>query len=120
MGDWRAFLNPVVFLAVVIIISIIALIGSAVVGLDRGNVLLSMGRADFARGLITYLFAIVTICIAVALLLSAVVGATEEGDATEKRFQRGKEILSLLLGVFGTIVGFYFGSDSSNLNRPEQ
>jgi uncharacterized membrane protein len=121
MSEWRAvYLNPVVLLAVVIIMSIIGLIGMAVVGWDRGNVLVSMGRSEFARGLITYLFAIVTICIAVALMLSAVVATTEETEATEKRFQRGKEILSLLLGVFGTIVGFYFGSDTSNVNRPEQ
>lgn len=120
MSEWRGvYQNPVVLLAVVIIMSIIALIGAAVVGWDRGNVLLSMGRSDFARGLITYLFAIVTICIAVALMLSAVVSTAEESEATEKRFQRGKEILSLLLGVFGTIVGFYFGSDASNVNRPE-
>ena len=73
MSEWRGvYQNPVVLLAVVIIMSIIALIGAAVVGWDRGNVLLSMGRSDFARGLITYLFAIVTICIAVALMLSAV------------------------------------------------
>jgi hypothetical protein len=68
-----------------------------------------MARAEFARGLITYLFSVVTIGTAVVLVVSALTsGATEE---QEKKFQRGKEILSLLLGVFGTIVGFYFGSE---------
>ncbi len=37
-----------------------------------------------------------------------------EGTANETCFQRGKEILSLLLGVFGTFVGFYFGSEVSS------
>ena len=28
----------------------------------------------------------------------------------KERFDRGKEVLSLLIGIFGTIIGFYFGS----------
>jgi len=53
----------------------------------------------------------VTIGTAVVLVVSALTGT--ESDAHKERFQRGKEILSLLLGVFGTIVGFYFGSEVS-------
>ena len=77
-------------------------------GWDKG-VLQSMSRTDYARGLITYLFAVVTIGTAVVLVVSAL--TTSADDQHEKRFQRGKEILSLLLGVFGTIVGFYFGAE---------
>jgi hypothetical protein len=77
-----------------------------------------MSRADFARGLITYLFAVVTIGTAVVLVVSALTGAADEEH--ERRFQRGKEILSLLLGVFGTIVGFYFGTELSAKLGPEQ
>lgn len=104
---FRSLLNPVALLAVILVLSVIALIGAAVLGIDRG-VLSNMSRSEFARGLITYLFAVVTIGTAVVLVLSALLGA--EGEIYEKRFQRGKEILALLLGVFGTIVGFYFGS----------
>lgn len=104
----RTFLNPVVMIAVMILISIFVLIGAAIVGFDKG-VLSGMSNIGFARGLITYLFAVVTIGTAVVLVVSALTGT--ESDAHEKRFQRGKEILSLLLGVFGTIVGFYFGSE---------
>jgi hypothetical protein len=68
-----------------------------------------MSRTDYARGLITYLFAVVTIGTAVVLVVSAL--TTSADDQHEKRFQRGKEILSLLLGVFGTHVGFYFGAE---------
>jgi hypothetical protein len=70
-----------------------------------------MSQSQFARGLITYLFAVVTIGTSVVLVLSGLLGADDE--ATEKRFGRGKEILSLLLGVFGTIVGFYFGAEAA-------
>jgi hypothetical protein len=71
-----------------------------------------MGRPDFARGLITYLFSIVTIGTAAVIVLSSLTGSA--GDAAqEKQFQQGKEVLSLLLGVFGTIIGYYFGAEAS-------
>ncbi len=107
---WRQILNPVVLIALLILLSIFALIGSAMFGWDKG-VLIGMGRIEFARGLITYLFAIVTIGTAVVLVVSALTGT--DSDVHKERFQRGKEILALLLGVFGTIVGFYFGSEIS-------
>jgi hypothetical protein len=106
-----ALLNPIVIVALLIIGSVIAFIGLAIFGWDHG-VLRSMSQSTFARGLITYLFAVVTIGTAVILVLSGLLGASDA--ATEKRFERGKEILSLLLGVFGTIVGFYFGSEAAS------
>ncbi len=109
-NGFKTFLNPVVVIAVMILFSIFVLIGAAIVGLDKG-VLISMGRVEFARGLITYLFAVVTIGTAVVLVVSAL--TSTESEAHKEQFTRGKEILSLLLGVFGTIVGFYFGSEVS-------
>lgn len=106
---FASLLNPVVLIPLIIIFGVFALIGAAIFGIDSG-VLGSMAKLEFARGLITYLFAVVTIGTAVVLVVSALSsGASEE---IEKKFQRGKEVLSLLLGVFGTIVGFYFGSES--------
>jgi hypothetical protein len=102
----------IVGLAYIIVLSVIALIGAAVLGFDRG-VLNSMARPEAARGLITYLFAVVTIGTAVVLVLSALVGTNEAID--DKRFQRGKEVLALMLGLFGTIVGFYFASSAPSL-----
>lgn len=101
------FVNPIVIIALLILFAIFVLIGSAIIGFD--SVLIKMGRIEFARGLITYLFAVVTIGTAVVLVVSALTGT--ETPTHKERFQRGKEILSLLLGVFGTIVGFYFGSE---------
>jgi hypothetical protein len=113
---FRTFANPIVLIVLIIVLSVIALVGAAVLGFDKG-VLVSMGRAEFARGLITYLFAIVTIGTAVVLILSALLGAGDE--LAEKRFQHGKEILALLLGVFGTIVGFYFGAETTSGMKAE-
>jgi hypothetical protein len=113
----RNFLNPVVAIAVSILLSVFILIGSAILGWDKG-VLASMSKIEFARGLITYLFAIVTIGTAVVLVVY-VLTSTANPD-NDKRFEHGKEILSLLLGVFGAIVGFYFGSEVSAKNSVQE
>jgi hypothetical protein len=105
----KAYLNPIVAIAFAMLLAIVLLIGATTLGLDKGLVLAHMGQVEFARGLITYLFAVVTIGTAVVLVVAAL--TADETPAHEKRFERGKEILSLLLGVFGTIVGFYFGSE---------
>jgi hypothetical protein len=109
VGAIKAYLNPVVAIAFGMVLAIVLLIGATTLGLDKGLVLIKMGQVEFARGLITYLFAVVTIGTAVVLVVSAL--TSDESPANERRFERGKEILSLLLGVFGTIVGFYFGSE---------
>jgi hypothetical protein len=110
-----ALLDPVVVIAIMILAGTFALIGAAMLGKDSG-VLARMADSRFARGLITYLFAVVTIGTAVVLVVSALTSpATKE---EKERFERGREVLSLLLGVFGTIVGFYFGSELGSPTAP--
>ena len=99
------FVNPASIVSLLILMGVFFLLAMAILDLDKGRVLTGMGRATFARGLITYLFAIVTIGTAVVLVLSALLGIEKE------KFDSGKEVLGLLLGVFGTIVGFYFASE---------
>ena len=111
---WR---NPVVVIALLILLGVFILIGAAIFGLDEGF-LVNMSKTEFARGLITYLFAVATIGIAVVLVVSALTGQLT--DENEKKFQHGKEVLSLLLGVFGTVVGFYFGSAITESKRIEE
>jgi len=104
----RAFLNlvsPPSLVSLLILLGVLFLLGMAILDLDKGRVLVGMGKTTFARGLITYLFAIVTIGTAVVLVLSALLGTDKA------KFDSGKEVLGLLLGVFGTIVGFYFASE---------
>jgi len=118
VGSARSFLNPVVALAFTMLLAVVAVIGATTLGLDKGLLLKNIVKIDFARGLITFLFAAVTIGTAVVMGVSALTG--EETAAHERRFQRGKEVLSLLLGIFGTIVGFYFGSEVAAKAQPAE
>jgi len=96
--------HPVAIAALSIILGTVGLIGAAVLGLDEGKIVEKMTEPDFARGVIAYLFAVTTVGTAAVLALSALIGISKE------RFDSGKEVLALLLGVFGTILGFYFGT----------
>jgi len=70
----------------------------------------SLGDRTVARGLITFLITFTTIGIAIILTISTLFGsASADGD---KKFDQGKEVLSVLIGILGTIVGFYFGSSA--------
>ena len=110
----RSYSDPIVAITLLILIGVFALIGFSMFDKD-GGLLGRMAEPSFARGLITYLFAAVTMGVAIVLVVSALNCGTSETDG--KKFQRGKEVLSLLLGVFGTIIGFYFGSEFAEI-RP--
>jgi uncharacterized membrane protein len=66
----------------------------------------SLKDADTARGLITFLIAVVTVAIALILTLSSIISSSPD---MKDRFAQGKEVLTVLIGVLGTIVGFYYG-----------
>jgi Na+-driven multidrug efflux pump len=73
------------------------------------NFLTKLRTLEASRSLITFLFGITTVCISLIVVLTALLGS---GDKEERamRFQQGKDILTVLIGVFGTIIGFYFGA----------
>jgi len=67
---------------------------------------------DSARFLITFLVAVGTIAIAFLAILTAMVIREYK-----ERFAAAKEVLTILVGILGTIVGFYFGT-AKNSNQP--
>lgn len=73
---------------------------------SRGTVLKELRDVAYARGLITFIFSLGTIGIGVILTIAAL----EKGQDAGAAFTRGKEIFTILVGILGTIVGFYFGS----------
>jgi hypothetical protein len=92
-----------------------AFLGAGVLGFiafglfyPKSGLLQSLAEQGVARGLITFLIAITTVGIAIMLVLSTIV--SEETADAEKRFDNGKQVLTALIGVLGTIVGFYFGA----------
>ena len=79
--------------------------------LDK-TMLVELAEPGKARGLITFLFAVATVGIALVIVL-AVFLSTGSKEEVSERFQMGKDILAVLIGVFGTIIGFYFGSETA-------
>lgn len=77
-----------------------------------------IAEKNVARGLITFLIAISTVGIAFILAVTTMVAPRTDDDAD--RFDRGKQVLTMLIGVLGTIVGFYFGSTQETpAERPQ-
>ena len=70
-----------------------------------------------ARGSITFLFALGTIVAALLLVIFALFGSVDGEHARKERFDQGKQVLTVLIGILGTIVGFYFGSDVNQQQR---
>jgi hypothetical protein len=68
----------------------------------------AMGNPDIARGVITFLFAFGTISI--ALLIAAASYWVGNNQELKERFGYAKDILMVLIGILGTIIGFYFGA----------
>ena len=68
----------------------------------------TFGQTDQVRGFITFFFVVATTGIILLIALS-LFWNTDADDAI-KRFGAAKELLTLVIGVLGTIMGFYFGS----------
>jgi hypothetical protein len=109
-GPWQTSLVQYVVFGLLALI----VLGSLLYGLFSDSLLASLGNSSTARGLITFLIAVVTVTIALILTLATVVS---ESDDRAKRFQQGKELLTVLIGVLGTIVGFYFGHSLDTSTR---
>ena len=96
-------LTPVIFSV------IIAVVLGVNIGSFEGNdnILRDLSDPAVARGLITLLFAFATIWVAMILTLAAIDTSTDKD-----KFNRAKDILTILVGIFGTIIGYYFGAES--------
>jgi len=81
-----------------------------------GGFLTNLSDMAVARGLITFLITFTTVGIAIILAVSTIFSAS--GDDEDKRFDKGKQVLGVLIGLLGTIVGFYFGSAKETSATP--
>ncbi len=71
---------------------------------QSGNLLNVLATAANSRGLITFLITASTVSIAIMLIYQAFAEGT-----TGDNFRMAREVFASLVGVLGTIVGFYFG-----------
>ena len=99
-----------------IVVSFIGLIlaGALLWGLFNTRFFTSIAGIEQARGLITFLFAFSTMGI---IVLIAVAIFWLDRTELEDRFAKAKDLLTIVIGVLGTILGFYFGSISEGENR---
>jgi hypothetical protein len=82
------------------------------VGMTNLSFFSSLAQIDQARGLITFL---VAICAVAVILLTAINIFWGNNQAQfEERFKAAKDLVTLVVGVLGTILGFYFGSISGD------
>jgi len=99
----RAYFLPVTFFIGIIIV--IGLLGALVF---KADIFSGLSDPSFARGVITFLISVATIGLAFVLVFQSVLGGS--GPDSENAFRRSREVFAGLMGVLGTIVGFYFGS----------
>lgn len=78
-------------------------------GLNNGN--LDLSDKEAARGMITFVVSVVTVAIGLFLVVGA---AFMSGSKDlEKRFAFGKDVFTVLIGVLGTVMGFYYGQTTA-------
>ena len=72
------------------------------------------GEANMARGLITFLVVFATVSIALTLVISLFYGDEEH---RKDRFQLGQQVLTVFIGILGTIMGFYYAEGSVSVEK---
>lgn len=80
--------------------------------LQKGLLLDTLDNADQVRGMVTFFFVLVTTSI--ILLVALGIFWLQDDNAVKVRFEAAKDLLTIVIGVLGTIMGFYFGSATSS------
>lgn len=76
----------------------------------------SLASVDQTRGLITFL---VTIAATATIILIGVgIFWLEDKEEVKERFAAAKDLLTVVIGVLGTILGFYFGTRTTEAQKP--
>jgi hypothetical protein len=101
------------FIALVVLLSPFVILIWKVTGLDIGDV-------DDVRGVIALVFSFTTIGLAIGIVGAAVYISDSAEKNMKERFEEARAIIAVIIGVMGTIIGFYFGSgnDSSISTSP--
>ena len=72
----------------------------------------SLANVDQLRGMVTFFFVLSATGIIVLFAMS--IFWIDSSDEVTKRFAAAKDLLTIVIGVVGTIMGFYFGTASNS------
>ncbi|MBK7393675.1 MAG: hypothetical protein IPI64_10310 [Chloracidobacterium sp.] len=76
-----------------------------------GNLLTKLSQVDFGRFLITCLVVLIVVIIASNMAFALFNRKADPDTSIEKRFMLGKELLTVFIGLLGTLMGFYFAEN---------
>ena len=108
--------SPLTMLTSAIVLAVMLVFLTNIVVPGNENMLNRLDDPDYARGIITYLFSVGTIGVIILVVFATL---TRRGDEQDReRYERSKTFVSLLLGIFGTIVGFYYGQSADGDEGP--
>lgn len=96
-------------IGLLIILGIILILIGLGLYVSGGRFLLQLQDTNVSRGLITFLVAAATVFISIVLAIWVIATNVDSADI-KTRFSAAKDILATLVGILGTILGFYFGS----------
>jgi hypothetical protein len=105
---WRLFALALIFMAIVFLGALTYRGGISAKDVADGH---------FMRGLITAVLLVVTLVLVITVVLTALFASGDE--STGKRVALARDVLAPLFGILGTIIGFYFGSQTGGeTSRP--
>lgn len=113
---FKSSLTLINVLFFVLIIAVVIFLAIGLFSSDR-TFLRSLQNNETARGVITFLVVFTTVSIALILVLYAIVSELTDQQILKDRFSFAKEILTALIGILGTILGFYFASSTQITTR---
>lgn len=105
---WGSLTQPTSWANILIVVAVVIFfvwVGRALLG--EGEFAVRLKDQDFARGVITFTVTFGTVILGFVLVIHSLLGEKEPQD---DRFRRAREVFAGLMGVLGTIVGFYFGA----------
>lgn len=98
-------------ITLVVILGVLLLIMFGTIAYSGGEFLLKLKDIDTARGLITFVVAAGVVSIA-AVIAVYVMASTNRMEEIKDRFGYAKDIFAALVGIFGTVLGFYYASQN--------
>ena len=93
----------------------IAFAVAVAIGLWTTNFYPSLAKIDQARGLITFLFTFAAMTVIMVIAIG--IFWLDNTQEVKERYASAKDLLTIVIGVLGTIIGFYFGSASSERSQ---